>query len=51
MVRFTNGICCAMIQSTREHIRKERRYMALNLLLAGIGVVLLIVGIASRVAK
>lgn len=51
MVRFTNETRCAMIQSTREHIRKERRYMALNLLLAGIGVVLLIVGIASRVAK
>lgn len=51
MVRFTNGPCCAMIQSTREHTGKERRYMALNLLLAGIGVVLLIVGIVSRVAK
>ncbi len=30
---------------------KERRYMALNLLLAGLGVVLLIVGVVSRATK
>lgn len=49
IIRFTNCTSYAILKHVKEPIRKEALNMGLNILLAGLAVLLVVVGIVSKV--